>query len=335
MKKGLVFGKFYPFHKGHEAMIKFALTHCDYLIVLVCCSDKEIIPSGKRTNWIRTTFDKYDNVDVRAFNYNENNLPNTSESSEDVSKIWSEIFKVEVPDCAVLITSEAYGYYVAEFMGIEHIEFDPKRSNVAVSATAIRTDLLANWNFLPDSVKPDFAIRVVILGTECTGKTTLTEMLAKHYNCSFVKEAGREFVANSNSIELNDLNTVAAEHATYIDKALIGQSPLIIIDTDIHITQSYARFALGQTLDINESVYNTNKANLYLYLTNDVDYVQDGTRLNETDRAKLDISHKDVLNEYNIDFIEVSGNWNQRFEKSIQEIDYLISSIKSKYRSNQ
>jgi HTH-type transcriptional regulator, transcriptional repressor of NAD biosynthesis genes len=43
MIKAFVFGKFLPFHKGHQAMINFALTKCDYLSVLICCSDKENI----------------------------------------------------------------------------------------------------------------------------------------------------------------------------------------------------------------------------------------------------------------------------------------------------
>jgi HTH-type transcriptional repressor of NAD biosynthesis genes len=55
MTKGFVFGKFLPFHKGHEAMIKFALTKCDFLTVLVCCSDKESIPDTFRKSWIEKT----------------------------------------------------------------------------------------------------------------------------------------------------------------------------------------------------------------------------------------------------------------------------------------
>jgi HTH-type transcriptional repressor of NAD biosynthesis genes len=53
MTKAFVFGKYLPFHKGHEAMIKFALTKCDLLTVLVCCSDKESIPDTVRNSWIK------------------------------------------------------------------------------------------------------------------------------------------------------------------------------------------------------------------------------------------------------------------------------------------
>lgn len=44
MIKGLVFGKFLPFHLGHKAMIDFGTSQCDELIVLVCASSNENIP---------------------------------------------------------------------------------------------------------------------------------------------------------------------------------------------------------------------------------------------------------------------------------------------------
>ena len=57
MIKAFVFGKFLPFHKGHEAIINFALTKCDFLTVLVCCSDKENITAMTRQKWIEKTFE--------------------------------------------------------------------------------------------------------------------------------------------------------------------------------------------------------------------------------------------------------------------------------------
>jgi len=325
MVKAFVFGKFLPFHKGHEAMIHFALSKCDFLTVLVCCSDNETISDSVRKSWIEKNFEKQKNIEVRSFNYLESELPNTSVSSRYVSKVWAEKFKTLFPDYNIVITSEEYGNYVASFMGIKHIAYDIPRKLFPVSATAVRNDIVAYWNFLPDSVKPDFAIKVVILGTESTGKTTLTERLSQYYKCSSVKEAGRDIVANSSSFLFDDLNLIASEHARRIEIATLGKSPLIIIDTDIHITKSYSNFAFGKELEIEDRIYNSNKANLYLYLNNDVEYVQDGTRLNETDRNLLDSSHRETLKHYNIDFIEIKGNWQQRFAKAVKYIDQLIA----------
>jgi len=324
MVKAFIFGKFLPFHKGHEAMIRFALSKCDFLTVLVCCSDKETIPENVRKNWIEKTFEHFNNLEIRSFNYSESELPNTSVSSQEVSKVWAEAFKALFPDYNLMISSEKYGDYVALFMGIKHIVFDIPRQLFPVSATAIRNDLFANWNFLPDSVKPDFAIKVVILGTESTGKTTLTEKLAEHYKCTSVKEAARNIVADSNSFLFDDLILIASEHAKRIDEAVLGESPLVIIDTDIHITKSYSNFAFDREFEVDDKIYNSNKANLYLYLNNDVEYVQDGTRLSETDRNLLDLSHREVLKQQNMDFVEITGNWEQRFEKAVEQIDKII-----------
>lgn len=324
MTKAFVFGKFLPFHKGHEAMIHFALNHCDLLTVLVCCSDREGIPGLIRAGWIQKTFSGRNNIQVEVFNYLESELPNTSESSEAVSATWAGIFKKLFPDYSILVTSEPYGYFVAGFMGIRHISFDADKQLFPVSATSIRNDIFGNWAYLPDAVKPDFVTKVVILGTESTGKTTLTEDLSKYYQCSAVPEAAREIIADSNSFSTDDLQLVAKEHAKAINRAVLSGSPLVIIDTDIHITQSYSKFTFGKALELSAGIYNSSKANLYLYLNNDVEYWQDGTRLNELQRNALDISHREVLSAQNIEIVEISGDWPLRFEKAVAQIDRLL-----------
>lgn len=331
MTKAFVFGKFLPFHKGHEAMINFALSQSDFLTVLICCSDKEGIPDKLRKAWIEKTFEKRKNIEIRTFNYSESELPNTSESSKEVSQIWADIFKKQLPDYSLLITSEEYGNFVATFMNIQHIAFDIPKIKVPISATAIRNDVFTNWQYLPDCVKTDLSFKVVLLGTESTGKTTLTEKLSKYFNCSFVMEAGRDIIANSNSFTLDDLHLVAREHAKRIDKTILADNPLVIIDTDIHTTISYARFTFEKEIEISIDIYNSNKANLYLYLNNDVEYLQDGTRLSEGERNLLDRSHRQVLLDHNIDIVEIKGDWDQRFEKAVEHINKLISSNGQKY----
>jgi HTH-type transcriptional repressor of NAD biosynthesis genes len=167
---------------------------------------------------------------------------------------------------------------------------------------------------------------VAILGTESTGKTTLTEQLANHFNCSFVLEAGRELIPDSTKFTFEDLHLVAGEHSKRIHEAIMGDSPLIIIDTDIHITKSYGRFTFDKNLSVGKHIYNTNKADLYLYLNNDAPYYQDGTRLNKTDRDLLDRSHREVLTDHQIKLVEISGNWQTRFAQAVLEISQLIKS---------
>ncbi|MBC7450415.1 MAG: AAA family ATPase [Cytophagales bacterium] len=334
MIKAFVFGKFLPFHKGHEAMIRFALAQCDFLSVLVCCSDQEHIPSSVRKSWIEETFNGYTNLEVKALDYVESELPNSSESSRSISAIWSELFKKEFPDYSLLVTSEPYGDYIAEYMHIKHIAFDLTRHQFPVSASLIRKNVFDYWGFLPDSVKPYYAIKIVVLGTECTGKTMLAEKLAGYYSCSLVSEAGRDLISNSKKFSMDDLYSVAIEHAKRIQSAYTEASPVIVIDTDIHVTESYARYCFHTTLQPENSVYDTNKADLYLYLENDVPYIQDGTRLEETERNHLDLSHRQVLKEHGVDLVEIKGTWEERFLSSLRHIDALIEKKSNRYQQS-
>jgi HTH-type transcriptional repressor of NAD biosynthesis genes len=324
MVKAFVFGKFLPFHKGHEAMIHFALSKCDFLTVLVCASDKETISGEVRKAWIEKTFPEQKNMEVRVFDYIEAELPNSSVSSTGISKIWAVVFKELFPDYSLVVTSEQYGFYLAEFMNIQHLPFDISKKLVPVSATSVRNDFVANWPYLPDAVKRDLVLKVVVLGTESTGKTTLTENLAAYFNCSKVMEAGRDLIPDSNEFSINDLHLVAGVHAKRIDEAAAGSSPLVIIDTDIHITKSYCRFSFETDLEVGEDIYRSNKAQLYLYLNNDVDYFQDGTRLSKEDRDRLDLFHRKVLQEAKVNIIEIKGSWEERFQQAVGHIKQLI-----------
>ncbi len=306
-------------------MIRFALQHCDALTVLVCCSDREPIACDTQANWIRETFAGEPDVNVVTYHYSEADLPNTSESSVEVSRIWSEIFLELLPDQKLLITSEPYGEFVAEFMGIRHVGFDLNRKLFPVSATAIRSDLLANWEYLPDSVKPYFCIKVTILGTESTGKTTLATALAKHYGCGLVLEAARGIIESSKSFDMDLLHHVAIAHAAAIEQASRGHHPLIMLDTDLITTKSYARLMLHQELVVAPEIESANHCRGYLYLCHDVPHVQDGTRLEREECALLDRAQRALLTELQIDFGEISGNWENRLEQAIKAIDTLLA----------
>lgn len=325
MKKAFVFGKFYPFHLGHKSMIEFALTQSDFLYVLVCASDKEKIKGDIRAQWISKTFENQPNIKIIYLDYQEDLLPNTSISSREVSYIWAKKFQEILPnDVSLLITSEDYGDFLAEYMQITHILYDRKREKNAISATEIRANLWKKWHFLPLAVKPFFAKKIVILGTESTGKTTLTQQLAAYFQVPYVLEVGREIIPNSQSFTPCDLQKVVKAQSLAIQKASASLAPFIIIDTDLHITQSYSLFCFQQKMHIDAIDAQQQKADLYIYLNKEVPFVQDGTRLLEENRNLLDISHRKVLAEKGVDFVEVSGSWEEREEKCVALIRELL-----------
>ena len=321
MTKGFVFGKFMPFHKGHQAMIDFAKSKVDFLYIVVCASEKETIPVFTRSHWITETYPFDQKIQIISFEYLEKNLPNTSVADKEVSARWAAQFKKMLPDVEILVTSEAYGKFAGDAMGIESIVFDQDRSAVPISATEIRENPAKHWDLLPESVKPYFQKKIVLLGTECTGKSSLAKALAEKLVATLVYEVGRDLIPSSKSFTEEQLMLVTFEHARNIEKAANEMRPFVIIDTDIHITQSYANFQFAQYLDVPDEIYQVNKADIYFYLDHNFDYVQDGTRLELRERNFLDKSHRTSLADHKIDFIEISGEWNERLEKMLAVLE--------------
>ena len=324
MKRGLVLGKFLPYHVGHQRLIEFASTHCEELIVLICASNKEVISGNLRKNWLQHAFKNYSKIQIRLFEYLESDLPNTSVSSRDVSQIWAETLKQILPNIAIIFSSEVYGEYLAEYMNATHQPFDYQRNTVNISATQIREDPFKYWNFLPDVVKPYYVKKVVLLGTESTGKSTITAQLARHYKTNFVAELGRELIPQTRACQVSDLHLVLEAHANEINKQLQHANKLLFIDTDMHITQSYAKFLFDTVLPIPDWVKKANQATLYLFSNNDAPYIQDGTRLAKKERNLLQQSHIETLKTANIQLKILSGNWNDRIDKAIEYTNQLL-----------
>ena len=321
MKKGLVFGKFMPLHKGHIALIEFALKHCNELYVVICFTGKEPINHVIRKQWLYRFFEHTPSLTLVSFGYDEKDLPNTSVSSKEVSKLWADAFKKLLPDTDIVFTSEKYGDYVAEYMGVEHLGFNEMRNIVPVSGSAIRSQPFRYWEYIPSLVHSFFVRKVCIVGTESTGKSTLTEKLAKHFNTVFVKEMARDVIETTDECTYEDLLKIAETHAkAIIEKQLIANK-LLFVDTDLNITCSYSEFLFSRPLVVESWINEANCFDLYLFLEPDCEYIQDGTRLSEKERNRLSEHHKSFFKKKGISFITIDGNWQDRFDQACKIVN--------------
>lgn len=324
--EGFVFGKFYPLHLGHIAMIRFAAAQAKKLFVVVCCSDKEIIPVTVRLKWLQDELSDNQNIVIMGYEYKESELPNTSVSDVTVSTIWADVFKRLMPNVELLVTSEDYGQYVADAMGITHLPFDPARNQFPVSASLLREDIINNWHFLPVSVQSSLQKVIVISGTESTGKTTLAKHLSEQFPSTLVEEVGRKLIPDSNNFAMDDLYKVAHAHAASISNAKQKNKPFVVVDTDIYITQSYAQFVFNQQMNLPSEIYHLNNADLRLYLDASAPYIQDGTRMDKESRNHLDQSHRFLLDQYAKPYCEITGeDWDCRTGQAIGMVERLFS----------
>lgn len=306
-----------PLHNGHLALIDFASRQCEELVILLCYTNKDPIAGSLREEWLKKSIVKITNASIISYQYDEGFLPNTSVSSKEVSLQWSKVIKDIVSDIDTIFSSELYGDYLAEFLGVKHITFDFKRNAFPVSASAIITNPLQSWNFIASIAKPYFLKKIVLLGTESTGKSTLAEKLAGYFNAGHVPEMAREVLEKTEDCRPEHLTQIAELHAKEILKRTENTDRLLFIDTDINITKSYSKYLFNETLHVPEWVEKANEAHLYLFLEADCEFVQDGTRLPDKERKKLSLFHKEQLKESGIAYFSISGNWDGRFEQAI------------------
>jgi HTH-type transcriptional repressor of NAD biosynthesis genes len=322
MRRGLVLGKFMPLHKGHMALIDFALYRCDELIVLVSASDDEPIPGNKRLEWIEQTYKSNEQIKPLLLMYDEAVLPNTSVSSEGVSKLWANYLKEHLPSIDVIFASEAYGAYMGRFLNCDHVIFDEPRKIVPVSATQIREEPFTYWDFIPDVVKIYYTLKICLYGTESTGKTTLAQRLAEHFNTVAVPEMAREILQHTRECTRGHLLQIARLQASAINEKIKQANKLLFVDTDINITRSYSKFLFNEELIVPEWIDEANKFDLYLYLDTDAPYIQDGTRLNKADRDKLNESHQQELTGRGISYVLIQGeDWDTRFKNAMEAVN--------------
>ncbi|MEP6676818.1 MAG: AAA family ATPase [Ferruginibacter sp.] len=318
-------GKFYPLHSGHIGLIEFAQNQCDELVVLVCASDSETIAGSIRLQWLKETFIQEPKIKPILFNYSEGHLPNTSISSKSVSEIWAFEIKKILNQVDIIFSSEIYGDYLADLLHCRHLIFQPERITSKISSTQIRENPFKYWDYLAYSARPYFVKKICLYGTESTGKSTLTKKLAAHFHTDFVPEMAREIIEKTDECTEKHLVQIAELHALAIKKKLKTANKILFVDTDLNITRSYSKFLFSNQLKVQDWVEEVNQFDIYLYLDNDAPHIQDGTRLDEQQRNKLDVYHKNELTDRAINFELVSGNWHQRFEKAVSIIEDFLA----------
>ena len=183
---------------------------------------------------------------------------------------------------------------------------------------------------LPHSLKKSAAkpLRIVLTGSECTGKSTLAAMLAKHYKVECVEEYLREyFIAHNGVLTLEDAvpiakGQIAAEDA--VEDAMEEKgADLLLCDTNILSSVVYNKHYYGTNPEWIEEAFTQREYTLYLLCGIDVPWEADGQRDMPEEREYMQGLFRAELEERNLPFVELTGDANKRFECAVTLIDSL------------
>ena len=171
--------------------------------------------------------------------------------------------------------------------------------------------------------------KFVVIGPESTGKSTLCRQLAEHYNTIWVREYAREFLEkNGTDYSYDDLLTIAKGQIESEENELSkinNQKSKIFIDTDMYVMKVWCEFVFNKCHNwilnrIAERHYDG-----YLLCNNDLPWVKDNLREypDEKPRIKLYQFYKELMINQSVPWVDVSGNYDERFEKAIQFISAM------------
>ncbi len=178
--------------------------------------------------------------------------------------------------------------------------------------------------------KPTNIVKVVLFGPESTGKTTLSEQLAKYYNTTWVAEYAREYLQakwdkEKKTCEPSDLLPIA-EGQMKLENALSKNAAnLLICDTDLLETKVYSEaYYVGYCDPILEKYALENSYDLYLLTYIDIPWEKDDLRDKPNEREKMFLYFKETLEKYNKNFITLKGDKKERLTIAINHIDKLL-----------
>ena len=312
---GLTLGKFAPLHQGHQYMIETALQEMDEVYVLIYDTPVISVPLSTRAGWIRKLYPQvkviegWDGPD--------------GYSSERSFEIIQEQYILEILNGQKIThfySSEFYGGHVSRALGAVDRRVDEARNAIPVSGTKIRGNPYQYRQYISDIVYPDLIAKVVFVGAMSTGKSTLTEALAKRYDTTFASEYGRDFWTEhqvDRRITLEAFDEIAVGHMEREEAAVLGANRYLFVDTNAITTYMFSLDYYGQATALltRLALENASRYDLFFLCEDDIPYDDTWDRSGDQKRK---VFHKQIvadLQERRIPYIPLTGNLTERMQK--------------------
>ncbi len=187
----------------------------------------------------------------------------------------------------------------------------------------------------------DHILKIVAIGPESTGKSTLCTDLALHFSTHWCQEYAREYlIKNGTNYSYEDLLLIAKGQLALEEKALIELSihhskndstkqPILFIDTDMYVMKVWSEFVFDQCDQWILNQISERKYDGYLLCKHDLPWAKDELReYPEVEkRASLYNYYKDILINQQTPWFEVTGSEIERTQQAINWVDNLRKSF--------
>ncbi len=159
--------------------------------------------------------------------------------------------------------------------------------------------------------------KIVLIGSESTGKTELAEHLAKKFNTTYIPEYAREYIEKLNrSYRYEDVINIALKQIEQEQVFLEKAHEILFYDTYLIITKIWLQHVFNHVPDwINKRIKDSD-IDLFLLCNNDIEWKYDPARENPDLREYLFEKYKSELEYYHFNYRIISGRGEERFKKA-------------------
>lgn len=364
-RHGLVLGKFYPPHAGHHHLIRTAAARCARVTVVVLAATVESIPLADRVSWLQAvhrddrTVRVVGDIDDHPVDYDD---PVCWQAHVAVTAAAVVRARCDDGPGAVAVdavfSSEPYGAELARRFGAASVVVDRHRVRFPVSGRAVRADLLGHWSQLAPATRAGLSRRVVVLGSESTGTTTLADALADALaarggpfaGTTAVPEYGRDYTwvkldglaaqrlapdpgVPAQPVRVQDLcwtegdfTHIAHRQADLVDAAAASGRPVVVADTDTFATGVWHERYLGTRSAEVEALAARRPGHLYLVTDHrGVAFADDGIRDGRHLRAWMQERFLERLAEAGLRHEVLDGPPAQRLGRALELVDGLLA----------
>ena len=171
--------------------------------------------------------------------------------------------------------------------------------------------------------------RVVVTGSECTGKTTLAGDLARQFGTVCVAEYAREYLDRKVAttglpLDERDVEPIARGQIVAEDRGAATAKRLLVLDTDLVSTTVYARHYYGACPAWIDQAARDRRGDLYLLCDIDVPWVADSVRDRPHHREHIHALFVEALDTLGAPYVLIRGSWAARLTTAVAAVSEAL-----------